>query len=51
VKVPFLKDILKEIRIRGVARDFTGIFIQLLAAELKDKAKKNLLEESDDLES
>lgn len=38
-----LKEILREVRFKGAAKDRTGRFIQLLAAQLTDEAKKSLL--------
>jgi len=43
VKLFFLKDVLKEIEIKGAARDRTGRFIQLLASQLTNEARQNLL--------
>ena len=43
VKVFFLRDVLKEIRIRGIARKRTGRFIQLMASQLTEEARKNIL--------
>jgi len=43
VKVFFLRNILKEIRIGGTAKDHTGRFIQLLASQLTNEAKEKLL--------
>lgn len=44
VKVFFIEDILKEIRFRGTAKDSTGRFLQLLAAQLTEESKKGLLD-------
>jgi hypothetical protein len=43
VKVFSLKDVLKNIRIEGAAKDQTGRFLQLLAATLTSEAKESLL--------
>jgi hypothetical protein len=43
VKIFFIQDILKEICFEGTARDSTGRFLQLLAAQLTEESKKNLL--------
>jgi hypothetical protein len=43
VRVFFIRDILKQIKFRGTARNPTGRFIQLLASQLTDEAKANLL--------
>jgi hypothetical protein len=43
VKVFSLKDVLKEIRFTGAARDRVGRFLQLLAATLTDEARRGLL--------
>jgi len=43
VKVFLLKEILKDIQIKGTAKDQIGRFIQLLAAQFTDEAKANLL--------
>lgn len=43
VKVLFIRDILKEIRLKGAARDPTGRFLQLLASQMTDEARAGLL--------
>jgi hypothetical protein len=43
VKVFFLTEILKQIKLEGTAKDATGRFLQLLASQLTDEAKKALL--------
>ncbi|MEM2129084.1 MAG: hypothetical protein QXZ70_00645 [Candidatus Bathyarchaeia archaeon] len=40
--IPF-RDILKEIHFKGTAKDQTGRFLQLIASQLTDEARKNLL--------
>jgi hypothetical protein len=45
VKVVFLTEILREIKLEGTAKDATGRFLQLLASQLTKKAKKALLGE------
>lgn len=46
VRVFFIRDILKQIKFRGTARDSTGRFIQLLVSQLTDEARTNLLAKS-----
>jgi hypothetical protein len=43
VKVFFFRDLLKELRFKGTARDRTGRFIQLMASQLTDEARKSIL--------
>lgn len=43
VKIFFIEGLLKEIRFEGTAKDLTGRFIQLLASQLTEEAKKSLL--------
>jgi len=43
VKILFIKDILKEIALKGTSRQPTGRFLQLMASQLTDEAKANLL--------
>jgi len=43
VKIFFIQDILREIRFEGTAKDSTGRFLQLLAAQLTEESKKSLL--------
>jgi len=43
VKIFFIEGLLKEICFEGTAKDSTGRFIQLLASQLTEEAKKSLL--------
>jgi hypothetical protein len=43
VKLFFFRDLLKEIRFRRMAKDRTGRFIQLIASQLTDEARKSIL--------
>jgi hypothetical protein len=43
VKILFIKDILREIALKGASRQPTGRFLQLMASQLTDEAKANLL--------
>lgn len=43
VEVFFLNEILEQIKLEGTAKDATGRFLQLLASQLTDEAKKALL--------
>ncbi|MGP3702952.1 MAG: hypothetical protein ACKD6N_04140 [Candidatus Bathyarchaeota archaeon] len=43
VKVFFIRDILKEIQFKRTAKGYIGRFIQLLASQLTDEARKSLL--------
>ena len=43
VKVFFIRDILREIKFEGTAKNRTGRFIQLLASQLTDDARASLL--------
>ena len=43
VKVFLIKDILEQIHFKGTAKDSTGRFLQLLAAQLTEESQKSLL--------
>jgi len=43
VEVFFLNEILEQIKLEGTAKDTIGRFLQLLASQLTDEAKKALL--------
>jgi len=50
VKVFFIKEILKQIALKGASRQPTGRFLQLMASQLTDEAKANLLRPRKDAE-
>jgi len=49
VTIFFVKDILKQIRFRGTAKDPTGRFLQLLAGQLTEESKNSLLNKNQNL--